>query len=102
MSQAKVEEYKKYKQNRKKILKKEQRKKVLGMVIGRLVALVIVAAIVFGIGYWGVGQYKKYQDAKPVYTTDNYILSDLCGVDEEETTEAETTTEAATTEAKTE
>ena len=57
MSQKKVDEYKKYKANRKKIFEKEKKmrkiRKVLGIVIG--------VAVIGGFGYWG---YYSYQVAK--------------------------------------
>lgn len=91
MSQAKVDEYKKYKQNKKKILKSEKRKKIAAQVIVRLIGILILAGVIFLVSLKGIDMYKSYQDSKPVFNTDSYVLGDLNGIDEEETTEEETT-----------
>ncbi|MGL6198620.1 MAG: hypothetical protein ACRC3H_06760 [Lachnospiraceae bacterium] len=58
MSQEKVDKYKEQKANRKKIIKKEKRMRVLR----NCVAAVIGLAVIGWIGYSAVG---KYQDAQP-------------------------------------
>lgn len=58
MSQEKVDKYKEQKANRKKIIKKERRMRVLR----NSVAAVIGLAVIGWIGYSAVG---KYQDAQP-------------------------------------
>lgn len=54
MSQKKVDEYKKYKANRKQIIAREKKMKK----IKKAVATVCAVAIVGGFGYWGVYSYQ--------------------------------------------
>ncbi len=54
MSQKKVDEYKKYKANRKQIIAKEKRMKK----IKKAVATVCAIAIIGGVGYWSVYSYQ--------------------------------------------
>lgn len=49
MSQEKVNKYKEQKANRKQIIKKEKRKRVIGRIIGAVVCLAIVGWIGFSI-----------------------------------------------------
>lgn len=71
MSQAKVEQYKKEKANRKKTLARNKVKRLAG----RICAWVILAAIVGWAGYSG---YQYYEDKKPAKTfyTDISPVSD--------------------------
>lgn len=71
MSQAKVEQYKKEKANRKKTLARGKAKRLAG----RICAWVILIAIVGWAGYTG---YQYYEDNKPTKTfyTDVSALSD--------------------------
>lgn len=93
MSKAKVEEYKNYKKNKKKILAKEKRKKIAGAIIFRLVGILIIAGIVFLVAYKGIDMYKDYLASRPNFTSDSLVIGDLCDLKgtEEETTEEETT-----------
>ena len=50
MSQKKVDEYKKFKANRKEIFAKEKRQKKLQKIMAVIVAVLVVG----GFGYWGV------------------------------------------------
>lgn len=54
MSQKKVDEYKKYKANRKAIIEKERKMKKLK----KAVAIVCTAAVICGFGAWGVYSYQ--------------------------------------------
>ncbi len=54
MSQKKVDEYKKYKANRKQIIAKEKKMKK----IKKAVATVCAIAIIGGVGYWSVYSYQ--------------------------------------------
>lgn len=80
MSQAKVDRYKEQKANRKTLMKKEKRNRILR----RLAALVVCVAVVGFIGYSG---YKRYEANQPrssyevnYSSIDNY-LSGLDGED---------------------
>ena len=63
MSQAKVDRYKEQKKNRKKIMKKEKCRIVLGRTIG-----VLVCAAIVGWAGWSV--YKLYESKKPASYTE--------------------------------
>ncbi len=63
MSQAKVDRYKEEKKNRKQIIKKEKRKRILERTIG----VVVVVAIACWIGFSG---YSYYQEKKPIAKTE--------------------------------
>jgi hypothetical protein len=80
MSQAKVEQYKKEKANRRKTLAREK----AGRIAGRVCAVVILLGIVGWAGYSG---YKYYEDNRPVetYYTDISSISDyINGLDDTE------------------
>ena len=62
MSQAKVERYKQEKKNRTAEVKKQKRKKILG----RVIAVLVCAAIAIWIGF---SAYNYHQENKPVKTT---------------------------------
>lgn len=64
MSQAKVEQYKKEKANRKKIMAQEKAKRAAAKVC----AWVILIAIVGWAGYSGFSYYESKQPLKSVYT----------------------------------
>lgn len=61
MSQAKVDRYKEEKKNRKKIMAKEKRMRIVGYVAGCLVAAGI-------IGWAGYSGYSAYEAGKPMET----------------------------------
>ena len=102
MSQEKVDKYKDYKKNKKKILAKEKRKKTAATLIVRLVGILVVAGVLVGVGLWGIGKYRTYLDSRPDYSSTNYLIGDICGITiEDETTQAaeqETGTEPETEE----
>ena len=54
MSQKKVDEYKKFKANRKEIFEKEKRQRKLNKIIGIIATVLVVG----GFGYWGVYSYQ--------------------------------------------
>lgn len=81
MSQAKVDQYKEYKKNRKEILEKEKRRKNRN----RIISWVVAVAIVGGLGgAVGVSVYNSYQaklEAMPDYTSNTgFIVRDWCGI----------------------
>lgn len=71
MSQKKVDEYKKYKANRKEILAREKKMRKVRKVLGILATI----AVIGGFGYWG---YYTYQ----VETAPDYNFYSLIGQDE--------------------
>ena len=113
MSQKKVDEYKKYKKNRRENITKEKRKERLIMtaIWGAVVLFIVCAG-----GAMGVTIYNKYQAkqaALPTYGSTSFILSDMANIQkedaqnvteesEEESSESETseteTSEAAASE----
>lgn len=76
MSQAKVEQYKKDKANRKKIMAKEKARRTAGKVC----AWVILLAIVGWAGYTGVEYYQSKQPVKTVYTNLTAVSDYLNGL----------------------
>lgn len=95
MSQKKVDEYKKYKKNRRENIRKEKRK-------NRLIAAGIWGFVVIFIACvgasLGVTMYNHYQAklaALPTYGSTSFILSDMVGIQQEET-EPERTAEEET------
>jgi hypothetical protein len=85
MSQAKVDQYKNYKKNRKKILQREKNKALAGKIAAWAVGLAVLCAILAGIGSQALSSYKSYLASKPDYSRTAYVLSDLSGVLETET-----------------
>ena len=61
MSQAKVDRYKEEKKNRKKIMAREKRHRIIGYIAGCIVAVCIV-------GWAGYSGYRAYENNKPVET----------------------------------
>jgi hypothetical protein len=74
MSQAKVDQYKKEKANRKKTMAKEKLKRRIWAVVGGLVALAIVA-------WAGMSGYNYYESTRPSqnFVVDADALSDYLG-----------------------
>lgn len=84
MSQKKVDEYKKYKKNRRENIKKEKRKERLIMtaIWGAVVLFIVCAG-----GAMGVTIYNKYQAkqaALPTYGSTSFILSDMANIQKED------------------
>ena len=73
MSQAKVDHNKEQKYNRKKLVKKQKRERIMGTIAATLVAVVL-------IGWVGFSMYNKYEDQKEATVTkltlDSSALSD--------------------------
>lgn len=84
MSQAKVEQYKKDKANRRKIMRKEKAQRVAG----RVCAWLILLALVGWAGYSGISAYLSKQPAKSIYA-DLTSLTDYIDSLNPEETEAE-------------
>lgn len=61
MSQAKVDRYKEEKANRRKIIAKEKRKHLAGIICGWVIAIGIV-------GWAGFSAYNAYEKSRPVET----------------------------------
>ena len=94
MSQAKVDQYKKEKANRKKTMAKERIKRRVAMICGWAVVVVIV-------GWAGVSAYQIYDNSRPVKTiyADTSDMDDYLNSLEEDTQEsAEGTSEQSTEE----
>ncbi len=95
MSQKKVDEYKNYKKNRRENIKKEKRKERLTMAAMWGAVVVFIACVG---GAMGVSIYNKYQAkqaALPTYGSTSFILSDMAGIQKEDTedqTQSETET----------
>ena len=84
MSQKKVDEYKKYKKNRRENIKKEKRKERLIMtaIWGAVVLFIVCAG-----GAMGVTIYNKYQAkqaALPTYGSTSFILADMANIQKED------------------
>ncbi len=101
MSQAKVDQYKVEKANRKETIAKEKRKRMVAKILGSIVGIALVAWI-------GVSTVLYVIDSRPVNTyyvttagLDDY-LEDLYAEDTEETTEdtTEESTEDSTEDAE--
>ena len=97
MSQKKVDEYKNYKKNRRENIKKEKRKERLTMAAMWGAVVVFIACVG---GAMGVSIYNKYQAkqaALPTYGSTSFILSDMAGIQKEDTedqTQSETVNES--------
>lgn len=74
MSQAKVDQYKKEKANRKKTVAKERIRRKIATVAGWVIAIAIVA-------WAGVSGYNYYENSRPEqnYTIDTSAISDYLG-----------------------
>lgn len=73
MSQKKVDEYKKYKANRKQILAKEKKMRKVKKTLGIIAAVLVLG----GFGYWGVYTYQV--ETAPKVTFANLITQDRYG-----------------------
>jgi len=97
MSQKKVDEYKKFKKNRRKNIKKE----VFRERLGKATVILILCAIVVGCGIaGGVSAYNTRQKklaSLPSFDTTQFVLSDYAGIQNtEENTAGEAESEAET------
>ncbi len=85
MSQAKVEQYKKDKANRRKIMRKEKAQRVAGKVC----AWAILLAIIGWAGYSGISYYLSKQPVKSIYANLSAVTDYIDGLSSEENTESE-------------
>ncbi len=103
MSQKKVDKYKDYKKNRRENIKKEKRKERLTMAAMWGAVVVFIACVG---GAMGVSVYNSYQAklaALPTYGSTSFILSDMVGIQNEDTEDqTETETESESEEASSE
>ena len=74
MSQKKVDEYKKYKANRKEILAKEKKAKQRNKILGIIATVLIIG----GFGYWGLYTYQV--ETAPDATFAELIAQDEYGM----------------------
>ena len=80
MSQAKVDRYKEEKANRKKILAKEKRKRITGIICGWVIAVLIVD----WAGYSGYHAYEKSRPIKTIYANLDAVNNYMNTLDTEE------------------
>ena len=85
MSQAKVDKYKDYKKNRKKILQREKNKALAAKIAAYAIGAAVLVAVLVAAGSGIMSSYKSYLASKPDYNRTSYVLSDLSGVLETET-----------------
>ena len=97
MSQAKVDQYKEFKQNRKANLEKEKKAKQRTSLIWKAVGIVAALALVVALGITAYNAIKAAIDARPIYEREEMVVNDVAGILAEETTAAATeeATEAA-------
>lgn len=88
MSQAKVEQYKKDKANRRKIMRKEKMQRVAGKVC----VWVVLLAIIGWAGYSGVSYYLSKQPVKSIYANLSAVTDYINGLDLEESADTDTET----------
>lgn len=89
MSQAKMDQYKEYKKNKKQILAKQKKKKMLDKILVGTVCAVVVLALVAALGVTFRNMYRDYLESIPDYQVSSYVLDDLSGIMEEPETQAE-------------
>ena len=77
MSQAKVEQHKKDKANRKKIMAKERAQRIAT----RVCAIVVLVAIVGWAGYTGYQYYESTRPTKTIYTDTSALNGYIQGLD---------------------
>ncbi len=94
MSQAKMDKYKEYKKNKKQILAKQKKKKMLDKVLVGTICAVVVIGLVAALGVTFRNMYRDYINSIPDYQVSGYVLDDLTGIlAETETEESETVAE---------
>lgn len=94
MSQKKVDEYKKYKRNRREIIKKEKRKNRLIMAGIWVFVVIFIACVGASIGVTFYNNYQTKLASLPTYGSTSFILSDIVGIQSEQE-EAEDASEEA-------
>ena len=97
MSQKKVDQYKEFKKNRKEEIEKEKRQQKRNALIGKIVAGVLILAVVAALGITVYNAIKRNADAAPQYDRENLVVEDMARVFATTTAVAETTTAAPET-----
>lgn len=77
MSQAKVEQYKKEKANRKKIMAREKAMRI----VAKVCAIAVVAVIVGWAGYTGYNYYESTRPTKTIYADTSALTNYLTSLD---------------------
>ena len=80
MSQLKVDKYKEYKNNKKEILAKQERKKKIEKIATWTITIGILGGLAGAVGVTIYNEYQKKLASVPNYTSDSYLLSDMTGV----------------------
>lgn len=80
MSQKKVDDYKKYKKNRRENIKKEKRKEQLTIAAmwGALVLFIVCVGSAMGVTIYN--NYQAKLAALPTYASTSFVLSDMAGM----------------------
>lgn len=93
MSQAKVDQYKEFKKNRKEILAKEQKQKDNHKKLTVVIACALALALLAALGITGANAIKDKKASAPVYAREAMVVEDVAGVLNEapETEEADAT-----------
>lgn len=89
MSQAKMDKYKEYKKNKKQILAKQKKKKMLDKILVGTVCAVVVIGLVAALGITFRNMYRDYVESLPDYQVYSFVLDDFSGIMEETETQAE-------------
>lgn len=88
MSQAKMNEYKEYKKNKKQILAKQKKQKIVDKIIMWAITALVVVGLVAALGVTFRNMYKEYKASQPDYSVSGFVLDDLNGLNETETAAA--------------
>ena len=84
-----MNEYKEYKKNKKQILAKQKKKKMLDKILVGVVCAVVVIGLVAALGVTFRNMYRDYVESLPDYQVSGYVLDDVSGILDEAETEAE-------------
>ena len=95
MSQAKVDQYKEFKKNRKAELEKEKKAQARNTLIWKIVGCVLALGLLVAIGITAYNAISRSIQARPDYEREGMILGDVAGI--YATTTAEPTTTAPET-----
>ncbi|MGN0298202.1 MAG: hypothetical protein ACI4C1_03285 [Lachnospiraceae bacterium] len=81
MSQAKVDQYKEYKKNRKEILAKQKKRQQINRILSWAAAIVILGGLGGAVGVSIYNSYQAKLAALPDYTSStSFIVSDWSGI----------------------
>lgn len=95
MSQQKVDKYKEYKKNRKEIIAKEKKKKMLARAAAWIILVLAVCGVTGLIGVSAYNSYQAKQALKPNYEATGYELADFAGLGETEEAEEKSSSDDA-------